>query len=184
MSNATEIEGEFEQVLNRAKVNTVAPYGNNGKIGAGYVDFSAADAGKQRTYWFTPTHRGFCGDCQLCGLPVYYYVGDEFKTSCGQCDHFGGVFATLCAGMLPHGEDLTMVYAMGATHVHCNQAKKDTITMAFNKKNLWYYESDGAKTIADDIYNKDFHQDEYDPVFKSSIATRKAAGIVEAKQAI
>jgi hypothetical protein len=44
-----------------------------------------------------PIDRDYCGDCWLCGLKVYFYFDKEAYTGCGDCEHIGGITASLLA---------------------------------------------------------------------------------------
>ena len=36
---------------------------------------------------FRASGRGYCGNCWLCGFPVYYYKNKDNVTGCGECEH-------------------------------------------------------------------------------------------------
>ena len=128
--------------------------------------------GKQVAEGFAPTYRGYCGDCWICGQPVYFYAdpGNSANngniTGCGECEHIGGIVASLLTGMLTSGTNNIMIYNYGAAHVHCNQRKSDYLSMYFNiQTGLWDVDANGAEIIAKRIINTDVHASEYDPEF-------------------
>jgi hypothetical protein len=93
-----------------------------------------------------------CGVCHLCGQSVYAYGNNDFITGCGECEHIGAILASLFAGMLASQGDPSMAYGYGLSHVQCNQAKSDLLSVKFNIKDLrWEYDIDGAKKIIDRI---------------------------------
>lgn len=90
-----------------------------------------------------------CGVCHLCGQSVYAYGNDNFITGCGECEHIGAIIASLFAGMLASQGDPSMAYGYGLSHVQCNQAKSDLLSVIFNIKDLrWEYDNNGANSIA------------------------------------
>uniref|UniRef100_A0A6C0LS56 Uncharacterized protein n=1 Tax=viral metagenome TaxID=1070528 RepID=A0A6C0LS56_9ZZZZ len=121
---------------------------------------------------FNATRKGYCGDCWLCGLKVYFYSNREFITSCGQCEHIGGIVASILTGMLTSSMKDESVYNYGSSHVHCNQKKSDTISMKFDiRTNTWITDDCGINNIVDDILGSDIHATEYDPEFIKSFTT-------------
>jgi hypothetical protein len=138
-------------------------------------------AGKQVPQGFVPTYRGFCGICWLCGLPVYFYANDQFVTGCGECEHIGGIIASLFAGMLTGGMNQVMIYNYGTAHVHCNQRKNDKLSVKFDDvTGTWVVDEVGLNDIATTIYDSDnrgndIHASEYDPEFIKRV--KKAKGI-------
>jgi hypothetical protein len=127
---------------------------------------------------FNATRKGYCGDCWLCGLKVYFYSNRDFITSCGQCDHIGGVVASILTGMLTSSMKDESVYNYGSSHVHCNQQKSNTISMKFDKgTNTWIPDASGINNIVDNILGRDIHKSEYDPEFKKSFTTLRESNM-------
>jgi len=117
--------------------------------------------------YYTPVGKGYCGDCWLCGLPVYYYFNHEFVSSCGECEHIGGIVASILSGMLTSSIQQSAWSNYGSSHVHCNQNKGQNLTMKFNtSKNRWEVDEDGINTIINKINVTTIHAKEYDPEFK------------------
>ena len=129
----------------------------------------AKSEGKQVKIEFDATVKGYCGDCWLCGLNVYFYANREYVTSCGQCEHIGGIIASILTGMLTSSLKYESVYNYGSSHVHCNQKKSDTISMKFDKRtNRWVTDDSGVNDMVKDILFSDIHSMEYDPEFIDS----------------
>ena len=121
---------------------------------------------------FNATRKGYCGDCWLCGLKVYFYSNREFITSCGQCEHIGGIVASILSGMLTSSMKDESVYNYGSSHVHCNQKKSDTISMKFDiRTNTWITDDSSIDNIVDHILDRNIHATEYDPEFIKSLTT-------------
>lgn len=90
-----------------------------------------------------------CGVCHLCAQSVYAYGNRDFITGCGECEHIGAILASLFAGMLASQGNPSMAYGYGVSHVQCNQAKSDLLSVTFNIKDLrWEYDNKGANSIA------------------------------------
>tara|TARA_B100000900_G_scaffold271781_1_gene232139 strand:+ start:3969 stop:5636 length:1668 start_codon:yes stop_codon:yes gene_type:complete len=111
------------------------------------------------------------GPCWLCGVNVYLYVDGDNKTPCGECEHIGAITASILAGMLKSQNFPWMVLNYGTSHVHCNQAKSDDITMKFvyniaMGEGEWKYDKDTTQRIVKNIFNTPIHKNEYDPNFK------------------
>jgi hypothetical protein len=123
-----------------------------------------------------PIGRGDCGDCWLCGLKVYFYFDKAAYTGCGDCEHIGGITASLLAGMLSKSMTNEMAYNYGTAHVHCNQFKKDHISMKYDNENdRWIYDNQGTNKIVEAILGKNkpnkIHSNEYDPEFVKNFKT-------------
>lgn len=122
---------------------------------------------------FQAAGKGYCGDCWLCGLPVYFYFNDDIMnslhTGCGECEHIGAIIASLLSGMLTtSGQEDHYIFNYGTSHVHCNQKKSNIISMIFNKrKTLWEIDETGIENIIDKITSGNIHESEYDPLFKN-----------------
>ena len=117
------------------------------------------------------TTRTWCANCWLCTLPIYVYTydyqGANKSTSCGQCEHIGGITASVMAGMLRASniqENYMWNYANA--HVHCNQKKLDMVTVVI-VNGEWVYNQNMADVIVDEIikgYNGSLHSSEYEPI--------------------
>lgn len=127
------------------------------------------DTGKMKKYPFAFLGKGYCGDCWICGLPVYFYFNEEFTTGCGECEHIGGIVASLLSGMLIASMRDEAVYNHGIAHPHCNQKKSDYLSMMFNNaNNRWVYSPQGTSDIVFRIFTPPLHKNEYDPVFAAT----------------
>lgn len=121
---------------------------------------------------FQAAGKGYCGDCWLCGLPVYFYFNDvdsdSLHTGCGECEHIGAIIASLLSGMLTtSGQEKYYIFNYGTSHVHCNQKKSTTISMFFNKRKAkWELDEAGITEIINKITSGEIHKKEYDPLFK------------------
>ena len=121
---------------------------------------------KRTKIYFDPAGRGYCGDCWLCGLPVYYYFNYENVTGCGDCEHIGGIAASILTGMLTSSIQNSGWINYGSSHVHCNQNKGALLSMKFNTtKNKWEVDEHGIATIINRINVRHIHGSEYDPEF-------------------
>jgi hypothetical protein len=122
---------------------------------------------KKRTkIYFDPAGRGYCGDCWLCGLPVYYYFDYENVTGCGECEHIGGIVASILSGMLTSSIQQSSWSNYGSSHPHCNQNKGDFLSMKFDRNNnQWKVDEDGIATIINNINARIIHANEYDHEF-------------------
>ena len=125
--------------------------------------------GRQTQFTFNAEMEGECGDCWMCGLPVKYYYGADGKgnnwlTSCGECEHIGAITASFLTGMLTSANLDIQSYNYGTSHVHCNQNKSDNISMEFNGQQ-WVRSRAGISIIANKIITANIHGSEYDPVF-------------------
>jgi len=113
-----------------------------------------------------PIGQGTCGNCWMCGLPVYFYYDKKFVTNCGDCEHIGGIVAALLAGMLLSTMSSESHYNYGTSHVHCNRKKSEMISMRFdNEENKWEYDEDGTDAIVKAICSETVHESENDPEF-------------------
>jgi len=122
---------------------------------------------KKRTkIYFDPAGKGYCGDCWLCGLPVYYYFNYENVTGCGECEHIGGIVASILSGLLTSIIQQASWSNYGTSHPHCNQKKGDFLSMKFDRNiNQWKVDEDGIDTIINNINVLDIHDNEYDDEF-------------------
>jgi hypothetical protein len=130
--------------------------------------------GKFKVTTFTAFGKGYCGNCWLCGFPVYFYFDEDERplyTPCGECDHIGGIVASLLSGMLTTtGKKEDYIYNYGTSHVHCNRSKSDYLSMKFDRNNnMWVVDENGIVLIAKAIINNETHIDEYDPEFKAEL---------------
>lgn len=113
----------------------------------------------------TPIGRGDCGNCWMCGVPVYYYYNKDFVTGCGECEHVGGIVGSFLAGMLTSSMRAEKMFNYGTAHAHCNQKKSDTLSMKYDAKaDKWTVDEHGIQKIVDAIFG-DIHGSEYDPLF-------------------
>lgn len=133
---------------------------------------------------FLAKKKGYCGKCWMCGLDVNYYLGDEFVTSCGECEHIGAITASFLTGMLTSADLDVMSYNYGTSHVHCNQRKWHIISMKFDNNALWKYDIDGAQKIAGKIVNSKMHDTEYDTIFKNKFAEKLKKKVLFTQQII
>ena len=116
---------------------------------------------------FTATGQGNCGRCWLCGLMVRYYLNSESVTSCGQCEHIGAIIASSLTGMLTSSNLNIQIYNYGSSHVHCNQKKKNTISMKFDTNMVkWVHDREETNKMIKNIVDTPMHGDEYDPSFR------------------
>ena len=114
----------------------------------------------------SPIGQGTCGNCWMCGQPVYFYYDKKFVTNCGDCEHIGGIVAALLAGMLLSTMSSESHYNYGTSHVHCNRKKSEMISMRFdNEENKWEYDEDGTDAIVKAICSETVHESENDPEF-------------------
>ena len=140
---------------------------NNGET----VMVSNIKVEKGKTVEITADFKGLCGICWLCAKPVYYYVGrdtsDQGATStCGECDHVGAIVASALAGMLKSQNYIAGDAGYKVSHIHCNQQKKNTITMKFHTPtNKWIVDNPGIKKILGNILSKRLNGNEYDPQY-------------------
>ena len=112
--------------------------------------------------------KGYCGDCWICGIPVFFYFNNDRITGCGECDHIGGIVASLLSGMLTTSTTDKQIYKYnyGTCHVHCNRFKSDTLSMKFNTvHNEWVLDETGINDMVDAIADSKIHSQEYDPEF-------------------
>ena len=128
---------------------------------------------------FISSKRGECGKCWLCGINVYHYKNNKGQeTSCGDCEHIGGILAPFLTGMLTSSELDIQMWNYGSSHIHCNRQKSDTISMWFNPKTaMWELEKKEVKKLINAITepnsnNKQFHASEYDYMFKRDFSTK------------
>jgi hypothetical protein len=113
----------------------------------------------------TPIGRGECGNCWMCGVPVYYYYNKDFVTGCGECEHVGGIVGSFLAGMLTSSMRAEKMFNYGTAHAHCNQKKSDTLSMKYDAKaDKWTVDEQGIQKIVDAMFG-DIHGSEYDPLF-------------------
>jgi len=113
----------------------------------------------------TPIGRGDCGNCWMCGVPVYFYYNKDFVTGCGECEHVGGIVGSFLAGMLTSSMRAEKMFNYGTAHAHCNQKKSDTLSMKYDAKaDKWTVDENGIQKIVDAMFG-DIHGSEYDPLF-------------------
>jgi len=113
-----------------------------------------------------PIGKGTCGGCWMCGLPVNFYYDKKDVTNCGECEHIGGIVASLLAGMLMSSMSSERHYNYGTSHVHCNGQKSSMISMKFdNDYNEWEYDEDGTDAIVNAICSDYINGNENDPEF-------------------
>lgn len=105
---------------------------------------------------FTPTKRGYCGDCWLCRQPVYYYWGEvtektdvfSLYTPCGDCEHVAAIVAAYLAGMLSSQKvPMNMIKSYLPSHSHCNKRKTNMVAVKFNGTD-WEVDRTEATKIA------------------------------------
>jgi hypothetical protein len=106
-----------------------------------YMKLSRSVMSKESNKDFIANWKGYCGTCWLCTLPIYFYIGCEtprnpthmLSSVCGECDHIGGLAASLFAGMFNKSQKDESIYNYGVAHVHCNRVKSSTLTMRFDR---------------------------------------------------
>jgi hypothetical protein len=126
---------------------------------------------------YTAIGKGYCGNCWLCGFPVYFYFsgededGNSYVSACGDCEHIGAIGASLLSGMLASSSGDGKIFNYGTSHRHCNQMKSNKLSMKFDKsKKLWVVDYDEIERIITSIVHDGVpHENEYDPEFKQII---------------
>lgn len=107
----------------------------------------------------------------MCGLPVYFYFNTNYITSCGECEHIGGIVASLLAGMLTTSMKSEMAYNYGTSHTHCNRVKSDLLSMKYDNINdKWIVNNEGTNEIVSRIKGE-INGSEYDPLFITKYKT-------------
>jgi len=141
------IEGKTYKILNRNKQEVTAK-----KL-------------SREPFWFTSVLD--CGDCWLCGQKVYSYSNEHTNTACGECEHVGAITASFFAGMLAIQGNENMKVGYGVSDVNCNQRKWDFLSVKFNIKQdfLWNTDRNGAIAIAKRILDSGLHGQSYCPEY-------------------
>jgi len=158
-------KGLFERQITGAST-----HGNILKNGE-TVKVSNIKVEKGKTVEITADFKGLCGTCWLCAEPVHYYVGRDIHhegatSTCGECDHVGAIVASALAGMLKSQDYIAGDAGYKVSHIHCNQQKKNTITMKFDKnKQEWIVDEGGITKILRNILGSQINGNEYDPQY-------------------
>lgn len=99
----------------------------------------------------TYNRRLYGGKCWLCGNPVWCYFNcpDGKKTSCGECEHKGAIWASFISCMLAAQSIKFVAYAN--SHVHCNQTKTSIVGLRMNDKYQWITNDEDIKYLKDEI---------------------------------
>ena len=125
-----------------------------------------------------PVKRGNCGDCWLCGNPVYFYKGANGVTGCGQCEHMGAIIGTIISYMTANEQktditpdkteiDTNSAYGYATSHTWCNQRKSDILPMRFTIEERWIPDEVGIGEIAKEMMklgDSKWYASEYDPL--------------------
>jgi hypothetical protein len=99
----------------------------------------------------TYNRRLYGGTCWLCGNPVWCYFNcpDGKKTSCGECEHKGAIWASFISCMLAAQSIKFVAYAN--SHVHCNQTKTSIVGLRMNDNYQWTTNDEDIKYLTDEI---------------------------------
>jgi hypothetical protein len=170
--NNTFIDENSDEIMNIDENFNDYPNKIENLVGEGINTFHtqrADDSKKIIKVYFEAAGRGYCGDCWLCGLPVFYYFNHGNVTSCGECEHIGGIIASIISGMLASSILNISWINYGTSHAHCNQQKNQLLSMKFDKTSKkWEVDDDGINKIIEKIIESPLHGKEYDPVFRNN----------------
>jgi hypothetical protein len=151
-------------------------------------DPSTRDAAGVMGVNFLNTGRVYCGNCWLCGFPVWCYFGKEvlpngniksesvIYTSCGECEHKGAVWPSVISFMLARIQQGSTVgkLAYGNSHVKCNQDKERMVGFRWDGTAYkWEVEPNDIKIIVDTILDEPMNEREYDVTLGPKLQTIK-----------
>jgi hypothetical protein len=149
-------------------------------------DPSTRDAAGIMGVNFLNTGRVYCGNCWLCGFPVWCYFGKEvlpdgeinnesvIYTSCGECEHKGAVWPSVISFMLARIQQGSTVgkLAYGNSHVKCNQDKERMVGFRWNGTAYkWEVEPGDIRIIVDTILDEQMNEREYDVTLGPKLQT-------------